>query len=109
MQVLNYLLTPDFFQKFFWAKDHNCSYIFYAETGHAPIQSHDPTGAGHGAPRIRQQPRVSPRDARRDGPLPQEARAPTDPAGSAAEPQPAVSAPPPHMEDQYSELAFNYG
>lgn len=63
-----------------------------AETGHASIQPHDPTGTSNGAPRIRQQPCVSSWDAWSYGPIPEEAGPPTDSAGSAAtEPQPAVS------------------
>lgn len=68
-----------------------------AETRHASIKPHDTSGSRHGPPRVRQQPRVSPRHAGGDGPLPQEAGAPTDPAGPAAESQPAVSNPPPSI------------
>lgn len=65
--------------------------MFNAETGHASIQPYDPAGTSHGPPRIWQQPSVSSCDAWRDGPVSQEARPPTDSAGAAAEPQPAVS------------------
>lgn len=66
-----------------------------AETGHASIQPHDPTGTSHGAPRIRQQPSVSPCDAWCDGPVSQETCPSADSAGAATEPQPAVSSLPP--------------
>lgn len=62
-----------------------------AETGHAPIQPYDSTGASHGAPRVRQQSRVSARYARCDGSISEEARPAADPASPAAESQPAVS------------------
>uniref|UniRef100_A0A8C9Y0M0 SWI/SNF related BAF chromatin remodeling complex subunit D1 n=1 Tax=Sander lucioperca TaxID=283035 RepID=A0A8C9Y0M0_SANLU len=66
----------------------------HSRPGMPPSSRMTPQGPAMGPPRIRQQPSVSPCDAWRDGPVSQEARPPTDPAGSAAEPQPAVSRPP---------------
>lgn len=73
-----------------------CLHPTPTETRDASIKPHDTSGSRHGPPRVRQQPRVSPRHAGGDGPLAQEAGPPTDPAGSAAESQPAVSKPPHH-------------
>lgn len=54
---------------FFPPLTNNSCLLFFAETRHASIQPYDTTGTSHGPPGIRQQPRVSPGDARGDGPV----------------------------------------